>query len=128
MESQIVVRVAGRCAERLLLGDGAISSVGAEDLDVANGIAKAMIYRCGFSKRLGPVPLMDGEDYSDVEHHQSNSPANISTELARYGYTVYRTCGLQLPELFSDQNVHSEMLFLFLFVVENVEARSLQGL
>lgn len=79
----MVVRVAGRCAERLLLGEGRISSVGAEHLDTANIIAKMMIYKCGFSKYLGPVPLMESSNFDDENTPRNKRPSNISTELAR---------------------------------------------
>ena len=57
-----VVALAGRCGERLVLGEASVSTAGAGDLDVANGIAREMVFRCGFSKRLGPVALMDNEE------------------------------------------------------------------
>ena len=51
-----------RCAERLLLGDENVSTSGGTDLEVANNIAREMVYRCGFSSKLGPVSLMDREE------------------------------------------------------------------
>lgn len=83
MEAKLVVCLAGRCAERLLLGDSNISTAGAADLNQANAVAKEMIYRCGFSKQLGPVALMDSEDNYIGEQHRTAAVANISTDLAR---------------------------------------------
>jgi len=83
MESKMVVSLAGRCAERLLLGDANITTAGAADLNLANATAKEMIYRCGFSKHLGPVPLMDSEDDYLADVHKISSIANLSTDLAR---------------------------------------------
>lgn len=83
MEAKLTVCFGGRCAERLLMGDANISTAGAADLNVANGVAKEMIYRCGFSKHLGPVSLMDAEDVAVAEYHRTPPIANISTDLAR---------------------------------------------
>lgn len=43
-----VVAMAGRCAERLLLGDANVSTAGAGDQYTANRIAREMVFRCGF--------------------------------------------------------------------------------
>lgn len=40
--------MAGRCAERLALGEGNVSTAGAGDLAAANLIAREMVFRCGF--------------------------------------------------------------------------------
>lgn len=45
MEAKLVVCMAGRCAERLVLGDAYISTMGAADLEMANNIAREMVYR-----------------------------------------------------------------------------------
>ena len=83
MDSKLVVCLAGRCAERLLLGDANISTAGAADLNQANAVAKEMIYRCGFSKQLGPVALMDSEDTYVAEQHRTSAIGNVSTDIAR---------------------------------------------
>ncbi|KAI3432765.1 hypothetical protein D9Q98_004305 [Chlorella vulgaris] len=80
MESKMVVALAGRSAERLVLGDANISTVGASQLQTANLIAREMIFRCGFSSRLGPVSMMDEEEsYLGDNGH---AIADISTEIA----------------------------------------------
>lgn len=70
-----------RCAEKLVLGEGAVSTASAADLQQANNIAREMVYRCGFSKRLGPVALMDTEDVF-IGRSRTRTIANIGTELA----------------------------------------------
>lgn len=90
MESKIVVCMAGRCAERLILGDSYISTAGASDINQANYIAREMIYRCGFSKRLGPISLMDNDDYLMAEAHKTRPVANISTAMARIAFDECR--------------------------------------
>ena len=75
-----------RCAEKLVMGEGNVTTAGAADLEHVNNIAREMVYRCGFSKRLGPVSLMDNEDVY-INKEQSRSIANISTELAAIALT-----------------------------------------
>lgn len=75
-----------RCAEKLILGEGNVTTAGASDLEHVNSIAREMVYRCGFSKRLGPVALMDNEEVY-INKEQSRSIANIGTELAAIALT-----------------------------------------
>jgi cell division protease FtsH len=82
MEAKLVVSMAGRCAEQLVLGEGHVSTAGASDIDSANNIAREMVYRCGFSKRLGPVALMDDEEVY-INRDRTRAVANIGTELAQ---------------------------------------------
>ncbi|KAI7835886.1 hypothetical protein COHA_010231 [Chlorella ohadii] len=84
MEARMVVSMAGRCAERLVLGEGNVSTAGSSDLATANRIAREMIFRCGFSKRLGPVSLMTNEE--TYLKSAGRAVANISTELAVIAY------------------------------------------
>lgn len=90
LESKLTVCMAGRCAERMLMGDNYISSAGSPDLEEANIIVREMIFRCGFSKKLGPVSLMDTEEYFLAEKHKSTPVAAISTELARMAFKECR--------------------------------------
>lgn len=59
MESRMCMLMAGRCAERLILGEDNISTAGGTDIESANNIAREMVYRCGFGKRIGPLSFMD---------------------------------------------------------------------
>ena len=45
-----------------MLGEANLSTAGASDLEAANRLAREMVYRCGFSSKLGPVSLMDNEE------------------------------------------------------------------
>lgn len=75
-----------RCAERLVLGEANITTAGGGDLDNVNNIAREMVYRCGFSKRLGPVALMDTEEVF-IGKGRTRAVANIGTELAAIALT-----------------------------------------
>lgn len=85
LESRMVVAIAGRCAEQLVLGEANISTAGAADLELANSIAREMVYRCGFGKRTGPVALMDNEEVY-LNRSRTRKIANISTEMAKVAY------------------------------------------
>lgn len=65
-----------------MLGEGRISTAGMRDFDSANNIAREMVYRCGFSRRLGPVALMSSEERF-LHDARTRGVANISSELAR---------------------------------------------
>ncbi len=66
----------------MVLGEGRISTAGMRDMDAANNIAREMVYRCGFSRRLGPVALMGSEERF-LHDARTRGVANISSELAR---------------------------------------------
>lgn len=85
MESRMVVALAGRCAERLILGDANVSTAGASDLELANSVAREMVYRCGFGARTGPVALMDNEEVY-LNRQRTRRVADISTEMAKIAY------------------------------------------
>ena len=83
LESRMVVAIAGRCAEQLVLGEANISTAGAADLELANSIAREMVYRCGFGKRTGPVALMDNEEVY-LNRSRTRKVADISTAKVAY--------------------------------------------
>jgi len=85
MESRMVVALAGRCAERLVMGDANVSTAGSADLELANSIAREMVYRCGFGLRTGPVALMDNEEVY-LNKERTRRVADISTEMAKIAY------------------------------------------
>lgn len=64
-----------------MLGEGSISTAGAGDMAMVNNVAREMVYRCGFSKRLGPVALMDTEEVF-IGRGRTRAIANVGTELA----------------------------------------------
>ncbi|KDD77104.1 AAA+ ATPase [Helicosporidium sp. ATCC 50920] len=80
MEAQLVVALAGRCAQRLALGDAHVNSTGAAELYYANYVAREMVFRCGFGRRLGPVALQ--AQNADMLNSRAMPIADLSTELA----------------------------------------------
>jgi len=69
MESQMVVHLAGRCAEKLVMGEGEVTAMGAPDLFHANMIAREMVMSMGMGRRMGPMDLMHIQDRQDLSTH-----------------------------------------------------------
>lgn len=74
------------------MGEAAISTASAGDLESVNAIAREMVYRCGFSKRLGPVALMDNDEVF-INKEYTRPVADISTPLARIALTEIEEVG-----------------------------------
>lgn len=64
-----VVAMAGRCAERLVLGEANVSTAGAADLEGANHIAREMVFRCGFRLVVLLQPRLPGVCPCRVRSH-----------------------------------------------------------
>ena len=72
------------------MGEENLTTAGGADLAMANNVAREMVYRCGFSARLGPVALMDSEEVY-LNRERTRSVANISTPLARIAMEEIQT-------------------------------------
>eukprot|EP00877_Chromochloris_zofingiensis_P008651 jgi/Chrzof1/4039/Cz13g18040.t1 len=97
MEAHMVVNLAGRCCEKLVMGESEVTGLGAPDMFQANMIAREMIMSAGMNQRLGPVDLMhlkvtqrdsgnllrsyEPKEQGEEEHYYHAS--DISTEQAR---------------------------------------------
>ena len=58
MESAMVVHLAGRCAEKLVMGESEVTGLGAPDLFHANLIAREMVLSAGMGAKTGPVDAL----------------------------------------------------------------------
>ncbi|WP_212524323.1 ATP-dependent zinc metalloprotease FtsH [Actibacterium sp. MT2.3-13A] len=61
LRAQLVILLAGRAAERLLIGT--VSSGADDDIRRATSMARAMVARWGMSDTLGPIDLRRSEDH-----------------------------------------------------------------
>jgi cell division protease FtsH len=61
LRAQLVTLLAGRAAEKLLLGS--VSSGADDDIRRATALARSMVARWGMDSDLGPVDLRDSEDH-----------------------------------------------------------------
>jgi len=75
--ARIAVALAGRIAEELFCDD--ISAGAQSDLEMATGLARAMVCRWGMSDVLGPVSYHEGEDTlflgREITRHRTHSEA-----------------------------------------------------
>jgi cell division protease FtsH len=99
LRCELVVRMAGRAAEAMLLGPEALSTTGAEDLKAAGAVARTLVLAMGVNTTLGPVSYLDapgGEAYlaSDVaderERLRRMSPDVASRAFAECAHMVAR--------------------------------------
>jgi cell division protease FtsH len=61
LRAQLVTLLAGRAAEKLLLGS--VSSGADDDIRRATALARSMVARWGMNPELGPIDLRDSEDH-----------------------------------------------------------------
>jgi len=83
LEAKIVMLLAGRCGERLALGDEALSTAGLGDARAANDLARQMVLRYAFNSRLGPMVIVDPTAKSYLKSEQYQPYIDMSAPLAR---------------------------------------------
>ncbi len=86
MREEIVVLLAGRVAEKLVLDD--ISTGASNDIERATKIARSMVTRYGFSEKLGPIvygqdenEVFLGRDLNNTRNYSENVAAEIDSEV-----------------------------------------------
>lgn len=85
MENEIVDLLGGRVAEMLVLDD--VSTGASNDIMRATEIAKDMVMKYGFSKKLGPVnyshteEIFLGKDFSAKQNYSETTAAEIDKEI-----------------------------------------------
>lgn len=86
VEAHLVVALAGRVAEQAVMGAANMTTAGANDLRSANALAREMIFRCGWSKRLGPINITD-ESIDYLAASTTRKMANMSPAMASAALT-----------------------------------------
>jgi cell division protease FtsH len=81
LESLLVARMAGRAAERLVLGEGGVSTASAGDVLAATSVARELVLRAGLGRSLGPLSIMDTEAVYG-RAHAARSVADLGTATA----------------------------------------------
>jgi cell division protease FtsH len=61
LRDRLAVMLAGRCAEKLLLGT--VSSGADDDIHQTTTLARAMVSRWGMSEDIGPIDLRESEEH-----------------------------------------------------------------
>ena len=108
MFADIVVSLAGRVAERLMLDD--ISTGASGDIQSATRTARAMVTMYGFSDRLGPISFEDsghsifiGRDFGTTKSYSEETAAIIDEEVKR----IFDEAGKKCEEVLVE---HRELL------------------
>lgn len=87
LDDALAVRLGGRAAEELVLGD--VSTGGADDLTAATELARRMVREWGMSERLGEMawgpqgPVFLGEDLIHTRDYSDETARRIDEEVAR---------------------------------------------
>lgn len=87
LRDRLAVMLAGRCAERELLGS--VSSGSDNDIHEATALARAMVSRWGMSEQIGPVDLRQSEEHPFLgreiaqPHHYSEHSAEAVDDAVR---------------------------------------------
>ncbi|MEW5306932.1 MAG: hypothetical protein WDW36_009362 [Sanguina aurantia] len=87
MESHMVVNLAGRCSEKLVMGESEVTGLGSPDLFHANMIAREMILTMGMGRKMGPVDLMhfvdpDQDGVIGREEGETSEPYYNASEMS----------------------------------------------
>jgi cell division protease FtsH len=80
LRSELVVRMAGRAGEAMLLGAANVSTAGKDDLYKAGYVARTLVLAMGVNETLGPVSYMDS---SSGEVYLSSDMRSESDRLLR---------------------------------------------
>ena len=97
MTEEIVVLLAGRVAEKLVLDD--ISTGASNDIQRATKIARAMITKYGMSEKLGPLSFGNdqeevfiGKDFGQTRNYSENVASQIDSEMKNIVDGCYKKC------------------------------------
>jgi cell division protease FtsH len=70
LESRLVVMMAGRAAERIVFGSKSTSALADADITSAYYLARDMVFKHGYGRRVGPINLAQHEvDYLRDDYH-----------------------------------------------------------
>jgi cell division protease FtsH len=82
MISRLAIMMGGRVAEEIVFGEDNVTSGASSDIEQATKLARAMVTRWGFSKKLGVVAYGDNQDEVFLGHSVARTQ-NVSEETAR---------------------------------------------
>ncbi len=82
MISRLAIMMGGRVAEELIFGEDNVTSGASSDIDQATKLARAMVTRWGFSKKLGVVAYGENQDEVFLGHSVARTQ-NVSEATAQ---------------------------------------------
>jgi len=116
MKEDIVVLLAGRVAEAIVLDD--ITTGASSDIQRATSIARDMVVKYGMSERLGPImygneqEVFLGRDYGHAHNHSEEVASKIDEEISILITTAYGKAEELLTTYKAKLNKVAEALFL----------------
>jgi cell division protease FtsH len=87
LRADLMVRMAGRAAEAMLMGAQNVSTAGADDLAAAGAMARTLVLAMGVNSSLGPVSYMDAPS---AEAYLASDMASERERLRRMSPDVAR--------------------------------------
>ena len=123
MQNEIVMLLAGRAAEELVIGD--ITTGASNDIERATAIAHGMVTRYGMSEKLGTVvyghdqgSVFLGRDFSSAPAYSESTAAMIDAEVLRIINEAYG----RVRTLLQENRDKLDFIAAFLFKNEVMEA------
>ena len=84
MEDRITTLIAGRVAERMIVGSAWLQlGINSNDLHDANQLARRMVYSYGWGRKLGPVTMMTGTPEAFLATDRGEFLENMHAEMAQ---------------------------------------------
>jgi len=128
LRSQLIILLAGRAAEKLLLGS--VSSGADDDIRRATALARSMVARWGMDPSIGPIDLRDSEDHPFLGQ-QIAQPRSFSDETAaRIDQSVMamlHEAETQAVSLIEEHRDQIEKLITLLEVEETLDLDTIQA-
>ena len=128
MVNMIKHLLGGRVAEELKLDD--ISTGASNDLERATGIARQMITKYGFSKKLGPVSFSSneevflGKDLSTRQNYSEETASEIDNEIKH----ILESCYVDTTAILKEHDEAFERVAQALLLVETLDGEQFNDL
>ncbi|MDD5923063.1 MAG: ATP-dependent zinc metalloprotease FtsH [Eubacteriales bacterium] len=128
MKNQILHLLGGRVSEALFLDD--ISTGASNDIERATSIARDMVTRYGFSKKLGPVSYSDssevflGRDYSKTKSYSEDIASEIDHEVIDTMNNAYK----ETEQILKDHSDQLKTVAEALLLVETLDGKQFERL
>ena len=128
MVNMIKHLLGGRVAEELKLDD--ISTGASNDLERATGIARQMITKYGFSKKLGPVSFSSneevflGKDLSTRQNYSEETASEIDNEIKH----ILESCYIDTTAILKEHDEAFERVAQALLLVETLDGEQFNDL
>ncbi len=128
MRGQVIHLLGGRVAEQITLDD--ISTGASNDIQRATEIARDMVTKYGFSKKLGPVNYSSGDevflgrDFSTKQNYSEEVASEIDGEIK----AIIEECYLECEKILTENRDKLETVAQALIEVETLDGDQFEAL